>query len=259
MTPVPRFSIITVALEDVKGLERTFQSVQHQTFQDFEWIVVDGGSQDGSCDFLDHLSMPCLKWVSENDKGIYDAMNKGVALSGGEFVVFMNAGDIFSGAHTLAEVDHLLIQKSNEIDIVFGGATLVLPNGNRIYRQPHAWEDYIWHGLPANHQATYYRLNRVRSIGYDIRFKICGDYYLTAGFFNGKARAGYLDATLADFQVGDTSYRNPVPLFLEPYVIQRDFLHLPWYTRARSLAKRFVSTLGLVLLSQPWSIRRSLR
>ncbi len=252
----PLFSIITVTYNDLAGLKLTRESVAGQSCSDFHWVVVDGASSDGTVDFLSRVGDGKLMWLSEKDSGIYDAMNKGMNLARGDFIVFLNAGDIFPDSMTLAKVKDFLSSLPAVPDLVFGGATLALPNGRKSYRSPRKMERYIWHGLPANHQATYYRRACLGDIRYDTTYRICGDYYLVAVLYLKGGKAAYLDEPLVDFRVGDTSYRNPSLLFWEPYAIQRDVLKLSFATRLRSLVKRLISTLGLVILSQKWFARR---
>ena len=94
------FSIITVTRNDIDGLSRTAQSIATQTYKDFEWIIIDGDSQDGTKNYLNAQEMT-RKWVSEPDQGLYDAMNKGLDIAQNHYVVFMNSGDYFAHLNTL--------------------------------------------------------------------------------------------------------------------------------------------------------------
>jgi len=90
---MPKLSIITVNLNNREGLERTIQSVISQTFTDFEYIIIDGGSTDGSVEVIQNHADRIDYWVSEPDKGIYNAMNKGILKANGEYLLFLNSGD----------------------------------------------------------------------------------------------------------------------------------------------------------------------
>jgi glycosyltransferase involved in cell wall biosynthesis len=90
---MPKLSIITINYNNLEGLQRTVESVVNQTWQEFEYIVIDGGSTDGSADFIESQSETIDYWVSEPDKGIYNAMNKGIAKASGEYLLFLNSGD----------------------------------------------------------------------------------------------------------------------------------------------------------------------
>lgn len=246
-----RFSVITVVLNDVDGLKKTRESVTQQNYEHFEWIICDGGSNDGALLYLESLTGG-VKWVSQADQGIYDAMNRGVSMGQGDYVVFMNAGDTFHDSGTLAKVAQALSEGDQAADILFGGAILSFPSSGRlVYRPPRLVKNSLWHGLPANHQATFYRKTLLDKTPYDLQYRLCGDYYLAATLVRNGSHAVYLDEPLAIFEVGGQSYKQRKQLFVEPYRIQRDVLGMSFYYRLASVAKRFVSTAGFVLLSQP--------
>lgn len=243
----PKFSIITVAYNDVSSLALTMASIYSQAFLDFEWIVIDGGSTDGTPDFLSQCKQVRLKWVSERDAGIYDAMNKGIRKSIGEYLVFLNAGDVFPSTDTLRGVSEE-INACGRPDVLFGGVEYVFPDGKYLFRPPKNVAKCIWHGLPANHQATYYSRSILNGLLYDLKYKICGDYYLIAELYKKGFKAAYVEMPLVKFSVGGVSYVNRVPLFLEPYIIQRDILQQSLAWRLVSFFKRGISTLGMVVL-----------
>jgi glycosyltransferase involved in cell wall biosynthesis len=111
-----KYSIITVNYNNREGLLKTIKSVINQTFRDFEFIVIDGGSTDGSDRVLKEYDKDIDYWVSEPDKGIYNAMNKGIAQAHGEFLNFMNSGDFFYNNEVLADV----ISYTEDSDILVG-------------------------------------------------------------------------------------------------------------------------------------------
>ena len=94
MDKTPLISVITINFNERVGLERTFESVFNQTFQDFEYIVIDGGSNDGSKELIEENTEKISYWISEPDKGIYNAMNKGISVAKGDYLLFLNSGDI---------------------------------------------------------------------------------------------------------------------------------------------------------------------
>ena len=116
-----KVSIITINFNNSKGLERTFKSVFEQTFQNFEYIVIDGQSIDGSKDLIKANSNKIAYWISEKDHGVYQAMNKGIQQASGEYVLFLNSGDHFTH-------ERILEQTSKELDgtgIVYGNIFLI--------------------------------------------------------------------------------------------------------------------------------------
>lgn len=111
-----KLSIITINYNNLQGLEKTYQSVVSQTWQDFEWIVIDGGSTDGSKEFIEEHQDRFSYWVSEPDKGIYNAMNKGISISTGEYCFFLNSGDSLIDNSVLSQV----FSNSFDEDVVHG-------------------------------------------------------------------------------------------------------------------------------------------
>lgn len=246
----PLLSIVTVVLNDPEGLVRTGDSLLKQTLRP-EWIVVDGGSSKSTLDVL-HNFGSAVQWISEKDKGIYDAMNKGVSMCSGDYVVFLNAGDCFSDSEVLADISSFLsTPQVSVVDVLCCGANLILTDGRKVYRPPKIVDEYIWHGLPANHQATYYRRVMLGAQPYDLRFKICGDYFLAATLYIKKATFGYLDRAVVEFFLDGVSASWRKELFMEPYAIQKKVLLLGLGWRNLSLVKRFVSGVVLRLFNLP--------
>lgn len=243
------YSVVTVVLNDWHGLKRTMASVESQTYKNSEWIIVDGGSTGPIKDFLADPPDSVTRCVSEPDEGIYDAMNIGVRLCQGQYVVFMNAGDRFANDRVLEDLHaHVEAAPSNP-DVIFGGAILAFPSGMEKYRKPKTSKRYIWHGLPANHQATYYKRTVLAVTPYDLSYKICGDYYLAAKLYVSGARESIVNSPVVIFAVGGASYHDRSSLYREPFEIQRTVLKLPLYLRLVSLCKRFLATQVFKLLS----------
>jgi glycosyltransferase involved in cell wall biosynthesis len=105
---MPKLSIITVNYNNAKGLERTIESVVSQNYEDLELIVVDGNSTDTSVAILEENNLHITKWVSEPDTGVYHAMNKGIGMAEGEYILFLNSGDHFDHSNVLSSINHYL-------------------------------------------------------------------------------------------------------------------------------------------------------
>jgi glycosyltransferase involved in cell wall biosynthesis len=97
-------SIITVNLNNKKGLNRTIESVIIQSFLNIQYIVIDGGSVDGSLQIIKEHTSHIFYWISEKDTGVYNAMNKGIAAATGDYLLFLNSGDVLSNEHTISEM-----------------------------------------------------------------------------------------------------------------------------------------------------------
>lgn len=117
---MPKISIITITLNNVRGLQKTIKSVFAQTFVDLEYLVIDGSSTDGSKELLEKYQSKFVYWVSEKDKGIYNAMNKGIMKANGEYLLFLNSGDYLYCDNSLKEV----FDNSNNEDIIYGDLSI---------------------------------------------------------------------------------------------------------------------------------------
>ena len=245
----PFFSIVTVVRNDAKGLHETAASLNSQLFTDYEWVVINGGSHCDSFMKAIESSVSSPKFISEPDDGIYDAMNKGVAHSSGEHIVFMNAGDVFYDRNTLLKVSEVIDGNAGSVDVVLGGADMVFRSGKRWYRPPRDMEKYIWHGLPANHQASYFRRELLDAHPYDTDYGVCGDYYLFCRLYQHGVNTVLVDFPLVSFRVGDTSYKRPFSVVSEALEIQKDVLRLSWFIRMLSMGRRLVSIAGALLMN----------
>ena len=102
------FSIITVVRNDLNGILNTYNSLKNQSYANYEWVVIDGNSSDGTKEFLQNLDCKFINYISESDNGIYDAMNKGIIICKNMYILFLNAGDIFFDFNVLNIVKNKL-------------------------------------------------------------------------------------------------------------------------------------------------------
>ena len=144
-----KISIITICFNAAGDLEKTIKSVRAQVFNDYEYIVVDGGSKDATSEIIKSNADVITKWVSEPDKGIYDAMNKGIKMATGDWVIMMNAGDVFADSDVLQNVFAHVI--SDKITFLYGDTLSKQKNG-KLLRRITSWKDGN-----VNHQAVIYR------------------------------------------------------------------------------------------------------
>ena len=175
-------TIITVVFNDDKCLENTILSVLGQCYKDIEYIIIDGGSTDGTLDIIKKYQDKINYWVSEKDNGIYDAMNKGVDLATGEWVNFMNSGDSFYDNNVLRSVfesDDL-----NSIDVIFGHHQIIYPHKKRIGKAGFAKN--IWKGSQFSHQSAFVRLSLLRKSFFNVNNRISADFE----FFYNQIKAG---------------------------------------------------------------------
>jgi len=203
-----KLSIITVNLNNKEGLEKTIQSTLMQTNRNFEHIVIDGNSTDGSVDILLKYQTQ-LKFVSEKDDGIYDAMNKGIKMAKGEYLQFLNSGDFLFEATTLEKVLPQLLGQ----DIAYGNLKIDelghLRDGfmPQIINLDHMMNDTLWHPVAFIKRQLFERVGL-----YNTKYKIVADYDF---FFNAiikhKASTQHLNQFIAVFNtMGLSSDANNV-------------------------------------------------
>jgi putative colanic acid biosynthesis glycosyltransferase len=174
----PMFSIITVCLNDKNGLIRTQESIRRQNNADYEWIVIDGASQDGTPEFLVQLPVTECRWLSEPDKGLYDAMNKGIERATGQYLLFLNSGDEFAASDVLQEISNKLPRDSMP-GFIYGDSLERSNEGSIIYKMARHHK-YIWYGMFTHHQSMLYGKETLNGIRYRSEYRIAADYALTS-------------------------------------------------------------------------------
>ncbi|MCC7304811.1 MAG: glycosyltransferase [Alphaproteobacteria bacterium] len=199
----PLFSIVSVTLNNLQGLNRTFNSVKCQSFQGFEWIVIDGASNDGTESFLKEHG-DC--WISEPDRGLYDAMNKGIDHARGDYILFLNAGDALTGPDTLQKIYEAV--KQSKPDFVYGDSYEELA-GQHNYK-PARSHLSAHRGMFTHHQAMLYRRIRIGGLRYNLNYKIAADYDFTCRFLKKTNAILYLPFPLCVFESGGVSQKKAV-------------------------------------------------
>lgn len=170
---MPNLSIITVNLNNLAGLQKTMQSVFEQTFTDYEYIIIDGGSTDGSKEYIEQHADKLAYWVSEKDGGVFNAQNKGIMKSKAEYLLFLNSGDYFYTVEAIGT----LIQNSNNIDIIYGN--IIVDEGSRSWIKSYpaelSFNNFLEDTLP--HPASLIKSNLFKKLGlYNEQNKIVSDW-----------------------------------------------------------------------------------
>lgn len=171
LTSSPLISVVTVSYNAVSTIEETILSVINQTYDNIEYIIIDGGSTDGTVDVIKKYEHRIAYWVSEPDKGIYDAMNKGIDRARGEWVNFMNADDWFYSLHIVKSVVSLRYDK---YDVVYGCVNFLYNGYSKVIvpRQTPSKNN----PMPFNHQSAFVRRRLLLEKHFDISFKFAADY-----------------------------------------------------------------------------------
>ena len=175
----PTFSIITITYNAVRWIEQTILNVLGQSYPHIEYIVIDGGSTDGTIEIIKRYESGITYWVSEPDKGIYDAMNKGIKQATGDYVWFVNAGDSLSSLGTVQDIVSLIQNKKRLPDIVYGETNIVDENGQllglRRLKAPQklSWKSFRM-GMLVCHQS--FIVKRELAPLYDLQYRYSADY-----------------------------------------------------------------------------------
>ena len=199
-----KVSIITINYNNDRGLEETMKSVFSQTFRDYEYIIIDGGSTDGSREMIRQSSDKLHYWVSEKDGGVYNAMNKGIAKASGEYCYFLNSGDYLWSADVLEKV----FAMSSGEDIVYG---------NMI----HGRSETVEHGLKdvtffdfftgsIYHQSAFIKTSLFQTVGpYNESLKVVSDWeFFIKAIFLHHCSLKYVNVDVALYEVGGLSFQN---------------------------------------------------
>jgi len=165
----PYISIITINYNNLEGLRQTIQSVFAQTFSDYEYLIIDGASTDGSLELIHQHKDNFSHWVSENDTGIFNAQNKGIKASKGQYLLFLNSGDVLNGPKALED---FISHKDFQGDIIYGDYKF--EDGKKIYPDELSPLFFIRTSLP--HQSTFFKKAVFDKIGgYDESYAIVSD------------------------------------------------------------------------------------
>ena len=222
---MPKLSIITINLNNKAGLEKTINSVLGQSYKDYQFIIIDGGSSDGSKAVLEHIDNKNTIVISEKDNGIYDAMNKGINLAKGEYLLFLNSGDSLNVPTTLSEV----FSKEIETDILYGNMWIEYMEKRELGEMPenltpwHFYIDTLWHPV------SFIKKKLFENLGpYNENYSIVADYDF---FFNAivvnKARYKHLNIIISSFNTNGISSdkKNIDRINAQRREIQRKYLN----------------------------------
>lgn len=235
-----KISVVTVCYNAVKTIEETILSVVDQTYDNVEYIIIDGCSTDGTIDIIKKYAQggseygkhhhSITYWISEPDKGIYDAMNKGIAVATGDYINFMNAGDTFVDDNTLM----YFVRNIKSDSIISYGDFLSMYRGEKFLKKPLTF-DYLKTKLPFCHQSTLIRLDYHKSHHYSLDYSICADYdFIYNAYFRDSVTFQYIPIPVSIFDTTDgKSSRNYFIAIREKFRvwgIDNDKIkQIPWY------------------------------
>lgn len=227
------FTIITINYNNQNGLRRTIESVVGQTYRDYEYIIVDGASTDNSIEVVQEFGDKITSWVSEKDRGIYHAMNKGVAKAHGDYCIFMNSGDFFYDNTVLDIVSKCCVNE----DVIVG--KVVIDNQDHIISPPPITGNLTLYHLYSGsipHQGSFIRTDLLRTHPYDENLKISSDWkFFVQTLILDNCSIRYVDVFIARYDINGYSSTHQKQMQQEkerilseifPPRVLSDYLHM---------------------------------
>nr|WP_081816958.1 glycosyltransferase [Polaribacter sp. Hel_I_88] len=211
-------------LNNLKGLQKTIHSIKVQNFKDFEVWIVDGGSAIETQDYLNTLEKPFF-YQSRVDKGIYDAMNKGISLAKGEWLYFLGTGDFFNNETVLQEVSKYL--SNNTYSIISGS---IVYQGNKkpfVYSKSKMtktpfWSFSMWIRNGLHHQGTFYKKVLFKDIKYPLKYKILSDYWLNLYLYKSTISCKIINTIIANCNSDGVSKAGSWKIYKEEIDLKTD-------------------------------------
>ncbi|MGH1455912.1 MAG: glycosyltransferase family 2 protein [Alphaproteobacteria bacterium] len=220
----PLFTVVTITRNNLAGLQKTFNSIKNQSFTNFEWLVIDGNSSDNTVAFLqkqkdDKSHIFFIRYTSERDEGIYDAMNKGLKHAYGHYIIFMNAGDTFANAKILENIEPLTEKKP---DFIYGDALETKKNCKKPITKPAKRYKNIPWGMFTHHQAMIYKKQNIKdlNIHYSLLYDIASDYDFTARYLMHAKKVIYIPKPICIFEHGGVSQQQAFKGRREQFLIR---------------------------------------
>lgn len=215
----PKISVITVVYNGISYIESTILSVVNQDYSNFEYIIIDGNSSDGTIEVIRKYESKLAYWISEKDQGIYDAMNKGIDRALGDWIIFMNCGDFFYSSKVISNVFYENI--ADDISMLIGGASVRSEWGNfNIKARP---ENQIWKSFV--HQSLFSRIDLNRKYKFNLNFRAASDFDFVYNLFSKKYKSKSLDIIVSDILYVSSGFSSINELCSKKEVLKSIFLH----------------------------------
>ena len=206
-----KVTVVTAVLNDAGHIEQTILSVISQTDIEIEYIIVDGGSKDGTLELIGKYKDKISLLISEPDRGVYDAMNKGIKYSTGDFVYFINSGDILLNPSILSKIKLEELKEKNAI--IYGNVVVAYGNIEALEKpRPFFNSKMKFKGIGICHQSMFFPGELIRNEKYDLSYKIAADYDLVYRLWRKGTEFLYRDITIAKYDWGKGISSNPYKL-----------------------------------------------
>lgn len=206
-----KVTVVTAVLNDAGHIEQTILSVISQTDIEIEYIIVDGGSKDGTLELIGKYKDKISLFISEPDRGVYDAMNKGIKYSTGDFVYFLNSGDVLLNPSILSKIKLEELKEKNAI--IYGNVVVAYGNIEALEKpRPFFNSKMKFKGIGICHQSMFFPGKLIRNEKYDLSYNIAADYDLAYRLWRKGTEFLYKDITIAKYDWGKGISSNPYKL-----------------------------------------------
>lgn len=206
-----KVTVVTAVLNDAGHIEQTILSVISQTDIEIEYIIVDGGSKDGTLELIGKYKDKISLLISEPDRGVYDAMNKGIQYSTGDFVYFLNSGDVLLNPSILSKIKLEELKEKNAI--IYGNVIVAYGNIEALEKpRPFFNSKMKFKGIGICHQSMFFPGKLIRNEKYDLSYNIAADYDLAYRLWRKGTEFLYKDITIAKYDWGKGISSNPYKL-----------------------------------------------
>ena len=206
-----KVTVVTAVLNDAGHIEQTILSVISQTDIEIEYIIVDGGSKDGTLELIGKYKDKISLLISESDRGVYDAMNKGIKYSTGDFVYFLNSGDVLLNPSILSKIKLEELKERNAI--IYGNVVVAYGNIEALEKpRPFFNSKMKFKGIGICHQSMFFPGELIRNEKYDLSYNIAADYDLAYRLWRKGTVFLYKDITIAKYDWGKGISSNPYKL-----------------------------------------------
>lgn len=222
----PLITVVTVVFNGEQFLEGTILSVINQTYDNVEYIIIDGGSTDGTLDIIRKYEHAIDYWVSENDKGLYDAMNKGIDLAIGEWINFMNGGDEFYALSVLSDI--FTNRTHQDAQILYGNHQVIYPSG-RIRLVKAGLVKSLWKGAQFCHQASFVKADYHKVHKFNLCTKMVADFEFFYKAWKANAQFKFIDVIAARFKASGVSDINRIDSILGRWCLIDKFFSFNLY------------------------------
>ncbi len=218
---LPLITVVTVVYNGEKTIQGTIESCLKQSYPNLEYIVIDGGSSDRTVEIISKFQDKISYFLSESDSGIYDAMNKAIKVAKGDWINFMNCGDIFINDNVISSVVDIITKDKSNSDIIYGNT--IFKFNDFFLRQKPMDLDRIEREMAFCHQSAFVKMEIIKTNNFDLKYKLSSDFIMMNKFYRQNRKFKYIDIYISLFdQTDGSTLRNFKRSIKERFLVYED-------------------------------------